>query len=143
MFTKGQKVVCIDDKFPAAAAQFLFDYFPRKGSVYTVRGVYIGRRNYNNLGSASSEAEVGLLLNELRNRRDPRLLAGLDGELGFNAERFTPLEELPPAKSSKPKKKPANEPDEDETWEEYEARKYGNRETLVPAGFEDDYKEAA
>jgi hypothetical protein len=45
MFSKGQKVVCINDDFPPEAA-VLFAELPKKDKVYTVRGMYIGRGSY-------------------------------------------------------------------------------------------------
>lgn len=90
MFVKGQKVVCVNDQFPAAALK-LYSQLPKKDSVYTVRSVYIGRGNYTLAKSGQMEGEIGLLLEELINPRDPSLKANLTGELGFNSERFAPL----------------------------------------------------
>ena len=42
---------------------------------------------------AEKDGEIGVLLEEILNPRDPALKSGLNGELGFNAERFAPLEE--------------------------------------------------
>ncbi len=91
MFTKGQKVVCINDEFPALALE-MYSQLPKKGSVYTVRSVYIGRGNLTKAESGQKDGEIGLLLEELVNPRDPALKTGLSGELGFNSERFAPLE---------------------------------------------------
>lgn len=91
MFSKGQKVVCINDEFPPMA-RLLFVNLPRKDSVYTVRAVYIGRGNYTRAGSGKKEGEIGVLLEEIVNPRDPALKNGLDGELGFNSERFAPVQ---------------------------------------------------
>ncbi len=93
MFTKGQKVVCINDEFPAPAIK-LYSQLPKKDSVYTVRSVYVGRGSYFQHDSGSRDGEIGLLLEELLNPVDPSLKAGLRGELGFNSERFRPLEYL-------------------------------------------------
>jgi hypothetical protein len=93
MFTKGQKVVCINDEFPAAAAK-LYTQLPKKDSVYTIRGMYVGRGSYFQHDSGSKDGEIGVLLEELINPADPSLKAGLRGELGFNSERFRPLEFL-------------------------------------------------
>ena len=90
MFQKGQKVVCIDDEFPPHAHE-LFDRVPKKDSVYTVRAIYIGRGNYTKDESGKKDGEIGVLLEEIRNPADPSLRAGLNGELGFNSERFAPL----------------------------------------------------
>jgi hypothetical protein len=91
MFVKGQKVVCINGDFPPEAAK-LFVELPRKDSVYTVRGVYIGRGNYYKHESGQKDGEIGVLLEEIKNPSDPSLRKGLNGELGFNSERFAPLE---------------------------------------------------
>ncbi len=91
MFSKGQKVVCINDDFPPEAA-VLFAELPKKDQVYTVRGMYIGRGSYYRHESGKKDGEIGLLLEEILNPRDPGLKTGLNGELGFNSERFTPLE---------------------------------------------------
>lgn len=91
MFSKGQKVVCINDEFPPMA-KLLFTHLPKKDSVYTVRGVYIGRGNYTRAGSGKKDGEIGVLLEEIVNQRDPALKQGMDGELGFHSERFAPVE---------------------------------------------------
>lgn len=91
MFVKGQKVVCINDDFPPEARKLFVD-FPKKGSVYTVRAMYIGRGSYFRHESGQKDGEIGLLLEEILNPRDPSLKKGLNGELGFNSERFAPLE---------------------------------------------------
>lgn len=91
MFTKGQKVVCINDDFPALARK-MYSQLPRKDVVYTVRAVFLGRGNLTAAGSGKQDGEIGILLEELSNPRDPALKNGLDGELGFNSERFAPLQ---------------------------------------------------
>ncbi len=90
MFQKGQKVVCINDEFPPLAYE-LFDQLPKKDSVYTVRAIYIGRGNLTRAESGQKDGEIGVLLEEIRNPSDPALRTGLNGELGFNSERFAPL----------------------------------------------------
>ena len=92
MFNKGQRVVCINDDFQTLAYE-LFEQMPKKDSVYTVRACYIGRGNLTQAGSGKQDGEIGVLLEEVRNPRDPALKSGLNGELGFNSERFAPLEE--------------------------------------------------
>ncbi len=92
MFNKGQRVVCINDDFPPLAYE-LFAQLPKKDSVYTVRACYIGRGNLTQAGSGQKDGEIGVLLEEILNPRDPALKSGLNGELGFNSERFAPLEE--------------------------------------------------
>jgi hypothetical protein len=91
VFTKGQKVVCIDGDFPPEARK-LFVALPEKDKVYTVRAVYIGRGSYFAHDSGSRDGEIGVLLEEIRNPADPALKKGLQGELGFNSERFAPLQ---------------------------------------------------
>ena len=91
MFVKGQKVVCINDEFAALALE-MYSQLPKKDSVYTVRSVFIGRGNLTKAGSGQQDGEIGILLEELVNPRDPALKTGLSGELGFNSERFAPLE---------------------------------------------------
>jgi hypothetical protein len=91
VFAKGQKVVCVNDEFPPMAYQ-LFQQLPKKDSVYTIRAVYIGRGNYTKAESGKRDGEIGVLLEELVNPKDPSLRDGLNGELGFNSERFAPLQ---------------------------------------------------
>lgn len=91
VFAKGQKVVCINDEFPPMAL-LMFKALPVKDAVYTVRATYIGRGNYTRAESGQKEGEIGVLLEEIVNPRDPGLKTGLNGELGFNSERFAPLE---------------------------------------------------
>jgi hypothetical protein len=54
--------------------------------------VYIGRGNYYRHDSGRKDGEIGVLLEEILNPADPALRKGLNGELGFNGERFAPLE---------------------------------------------------
>ena len=84
-------MVCINDEFPPMA-RLLFVNLPRKDSVYTVRAVYIVRGNYTRAGSGKKEGEIGVLLEEIVNPQDPALKQGLAGELGFNSERFAPVQ---------------------------------------------------
>jgi hypothetical protein len=97
MFSKGQKIVCVDDKFHPDTVK-LFVAFPKKDAVYTVRAVYIGRGNTRAADSGKMEGEVGVLLAELLNPIDPGLKQGLAGELGFKAERFAEIQ--PPAEQA-------------------------------------------
>jgi hypothetical protein len=87
---KGQRVVCINDDFPSIA-KAIYNALPVKGKTYTIREVFLGREKVLKSGDS---ATVGLLLVELINPPDP--LHKGQQELGFNSERFAPLEELPP-----------------------------------------------
>ena len=91
---KGQKVVCINDSF-TALVKAIYKQLPVKGKTYTIREVFLGREKVIKAGDS---ATVGLLLAELINPPDP--LHRGQQELGFNSERFAPLEELPAEESS-------------------------------------------
>ena len=80
----GQKVVCVDGKFPLGIEQF-YVALPKEGETYTVRSVCVG---VNWKGEAG---EVAIHLVELIN---PRSDKPPYPERGFNAERFRPLEEM-------------------------------------------------
>jgi hypothetical protein len=84
---KGQKVVCINDTFPALI-RAIYKQLPVKGVTYTIREVFLGREKVVKGGDS---ATVGLLLAELTNPPDP-FHQGKQ-ELGFSSERFAPLEE--------------------------------------------------
>ncbi len=84
MFTKGQRVICINDTFPPAIAK-MYAQLPVKGNTYRVRDVYLGQES-----PKAKDATCGITLYELRNPPDARLR-----EIGFNSERFAPEEELP------------------------------------------------
>lgn len=86
---KGQKVVCINDTFPAVIRGH-YQQLPVKGDTYTIREVFLGREK---LVKGGDTATVGLLLHELNNPPDPFHQG--QQELGFSSERFAPLEELP------------------------------------------------
>jgi hypothetical protein len=86
---KGQKVVCINDTFPAVI-RAIYKQLPVKGTSYTIREVFLGREKIVRGGDS---ATVGLLLHELHNPPDPFHQG--QQELGFSSERFAPLEELP------------------------------------------------
>jgi hypothetical protein len=79
----GQKVVCVDDRFPPQAAQYYLA-LPKKDVTYVIRNVELG---VNWQGEAG---EVCLLLVGLHN---PRSDKPPHRERGFNAERFRPLDE--------------------------------------------------
>jgi len=86
----GQEVVCVDDYFPGPLAKY-YANLPVKGKTYTIRAVFIGRRVMHTKPGAA-DGEIGVLLQELINGTDPRNKHGQ--ELGFNAERFRPLESM-------------------------------------------------
>lgn len=79
----GQRVVCVDDKFPDGIGQ-IYDELPVEGEVYRIRDVVLGI-NYK-----GEPGEVCLYLEELNN---PLSKTPPHPERGFNAERFRPLEE--------------------------------------------------
>jgi len=85
----GQQVVCVDDSFPGPLAKYYIN-LPVKGRTYTIRAVFLGRRVMHTAPGAA-DGEIGLLLKELLNGPDPRNVHGQ--ELGFNSERFRPLDE--------------------------------------------------
>lgn len=86
---KGQRVVCVNDKFPPIV-KAIYKQLPTKGVTYTIREVFLGREKVVKGGDS---ATVGILLVELVNPPDP--LHKGQQELGFNSERFAPLEEMP------------------------------------------------
>ncbi|MEI9960919.1 MAG: hypothetical protein WDM76_07230 [Limisphaerales bacterium] len=82
-FGIGDKVVCVDDKFPPDIGK-LYDALPVKDSTYVVRDIRLGI-------NLTLEGDVSVLLIGLVNpKADSK--AGL--ERGFRADRFRPLEEL-------------------------------------------------
>ncbi len=92
---EGQKVICINDQFTPAIHQ-MYDQLPVKDVIYTVREVSMGRgkiaviRNGRYVPNGGvGFPELRILLNELHNPPDPLCI---QRELGFNAERFAPLE---------------------------------------------------
>src|ERR1051326_9147039 len=86
MFNQGQKVVCINDQFPMWVHRLFTDLL-KEGITYTVREVFVGRKNWG-----GGEGEVGVLLVELHNPPDPRHKE--KQELGFDANRFAPLQTM-------------------------------------------------
>jgi len=93
MFDIGQKVVCVDDKFPDWVKERFKD-FPVEGKVYVVRDIIPG----SNYGKGETCAV---------------LLVGLTGDInkhgienGFAVRRFVPLDEYKQKQAaSKSKKK--------------------------------------
>jgi hypothetical protein len=80
----GQKVVCVDDKFPLEINE-LYTALPKAGVTYVIRQVSIG------VNWSAEPGEVCLLLIGLHN---PRSSVSPFPERGFNSERFRPLEEV-------------------------------------------------
>jgi hypothetical protein len=88
MFSVGQKVILVDDKWPAAVKQ-LYLQLPVLDTVYVVRAVRVG-------------VKVDELLMDLRRVLEPSLLLvaiynptnKLGVEAGFAAHRFRALDEL-------------------------------------------------
>jgi hypothetical protein len=85
----GQKVVCVDDRFPTPLAKY-YTNLPKNGTTYTVRAVFLGRGVMHGKPGAH-DGEIGVLLVELKNPPDPRNKYGQ--ELGFNSNRFRPIDE--------------------------------------------------
>jgi hypothetical protein len=79
----GDKVVCVDDKFPPDIGK-LYDALPVKDTTYVVRDIRLGI-------NLTLEGDVSVLLVGLVNpKADSK--AGL--ERGFRADRFRPLQDL-------------------------------------------------
>ena len=74
----GQKVICIDDAFPPAVADWC-DHLPIAGYVYTIRALQVGRDHVTGLSN------LGFLLEEIVN---PPTSSGF--EAGFWHNRFVP-----------------------------------------------------
>jgi hypothetical protein len=76
MWFIGQRVLCINDRFPLHILEWASN-LPRKGRIYTIRFIGQGESIY------SGESRLGFILEELQN-----------GEcFAFFAERFAPLAE--------------------------------------------------
>jgi hypothetical protein len=82
-FNIGDKVVCVDDKFPPDISK-LYDALPVKDSTYVVRDIRLGI-------NLTLEGDVSVLLIGLVN---PKADSKANLERGFRADRFRPLEEL-------------------------------------------------
>jgi hypothetical protein len=83
MFTIGQKVVCIDDKFIQAIAK-LYTALPTEGVTYVIRDLIIGQHQ------PGGEGDVCVLLIGLVN---PKSNSRAALERGFSETRFRPLQE--------------------------------------------------
>jgi len=82
-FGIGDKVVCVDDKFPPDISK-LYDALPVKDTTYVVRDIRLGI-------NLTLEGDVSVLLIGLVN---PKADSKANLERGFRADRFRPLEEL-------------------------------------------------
>lgn len=83
MFLNGQKVVCIDDKFPLGIEKF-YTAMPTEGTTYTIRGM-APAINFQ------GEDDLAVYLVGLQN---PCSEVAPHRERGFKPERFRELEEL-------------------------------------------------
>jgi len=79
----GDKVVCVDDKFPPDIGK-LYDALPVKDTTYVVRDIRMGI-------NLTMEGDVSVLLIGLVN---PKADSKANLERGFRADRFRPLQEL-------------------------------------------------
>jgi hypothetical protein len=91
MFVTGDKVVLVDDRWPAFIA--MYDNIPHKNKTYTVRDVRLGRGNVKNSENPEDDTEVAITLEGVQNGPDPLCESGLI-ELAFKAIRFRKVEEI-------------------------------------------------
>jgi hypothetical protein len=82
MFRPGQKVVCVDGRFPLGIEKF-YPQVPKEGSTYTIRDIVPG------ISFRGEHGEVAAYLIEITG---PLNSYGI--ERGFNVERFAPLDEI-------------------------------------------------
>ena len=75
MWSIGQKVVCVNNRFPQQILEWTSN-LPQQGEIYTIRSIEIGRCLY------TRRVTVGLFLHELPT---------LEDRLAFRADRFAPL----------------------------------------------------
>jgi hypothetical protein len=94
-FGIGDKVVCVDDKFPPDISK-LYDALPVKDTTYVVRDIRLGI-------NLTLEGDVSVLLIGLVN---PKADSKANLERGFRADRFRPLEEM---QNEKKESEPAEE----------------------------------
>lgn len=83
MMEVGQKVVCVDDKFPSVINKF-YTRLPREGVTYVIRDIRIGVR-------FDGQGDVSVLLVGLVN---PKAESRAALERGFSESRFRPLDEM-------------------------------------------------
>ena len=88
MFNVGQKVVCVDDKWPESVKQ-LYLQLPLRDNVYVVRAVRVGVRADELIMDMRRVLEQSILLVGLYNPTNK-----LGVEAGFAASRFRSLDEL-------------------------------------------------
>ncbi len=79
----GQKVVCVDDRFPVGIER-IYNVLPKAGVVYVVRDVSLG------VNWKGEPGEVAITLVGLVN---PKSTKPPYPERAFNAERFRPLKD--------------------------------------------------
>lgn len=91
MFTHNQRIVCVDDKFPAWVYR-IYQQLPVKGQIYTVRSLSPLGQSID-LESGHFQPDLVLYVHELHNPDDPNNTAH-SIELGFRIERFAPLETI-------------------------------------------------
>lgn len=91
MFTLGQKVVCIDDKFMDSIRK-LYTQLPVEGVTYVIRDIRLG------IHFPGRQGDVSLLLIGLVN---PKANSRAALERGFSETRFRPLEELKASNTKK------------------------------------------
>lgn len=89
MYETGEKVVCVNDDFPALAKR-LYQKLPVKDQIYTVRECSIGRTKTGG-GGGDSGISYRVLLVELVNGPDPYMNPNAAEELGFRSDRFAPV----------------------------------------------------
>jgi hypothetical protein len=88
MFSVGQKVVCVDDKWSETVLE-LYLNLPKKDSVYVVRAVRVGVKADELIMDMRRVLEQSILLVGLYNPTNK-----LGVEAGFAASRFRALDEL-------------------------------------------------
>ncbi|MDR3458030.1 MAG: hypothetical protein P4N60_11330 [Verrucomicrobiae bacterium] len=88
MFSVGQKVVLVDDKWPESVKQ-LYLQLPVKDTVYVVRAVRVGVRADELIMDMRRVLEQSILLMSIYNPTNK-----LGVEAGFAASRFRTLDEI-------------------------------------------------
>jgi len=79
MFDVGEKVVCVDDKFPDSVVE-LYTKLPQEGQTYVVRDIVAGQ-------TSNLKRDVAILLVSITAHINQHGI-----ENGFNAHRFVRLE---------------------------------------------------